>query len=471
MAAGTLFSDLERCISATCMESDIDDVPHYSTTEWQLERLRRCLNELLKTSEGEGEAEPIGGISLTADCLRRLITKVNDMDTEESDADDSKFDVPTSERTSTIHALLYELYARLNTGTTVAGKRYSDFGAAWNVAANSEAPCHIGTHGDYTCSNQLSAINANITLSAPSNEPVSISAASSTPLMNLTNATIVIDKGVTLNATNVGDNYGAGLILNNNCSVTFNGGYLTNAHCNYGGGGIRCQGGASTITINDGGLINCAAGSEGGGVYLANSSTLTMNGGEITNCKANSANGAAVVMKDNSCTFTMSGGTISDCVGQNCGGVFINGGNFTLSGGTISNCVGQNQNHGGAVKVCSGQNFIMTGGLITGCSAPYGGGIYVEVGNATMSGGAVTNCNATTGGGGVYATNNGNSHFTLSGGDISGCTAPNGADIYIQTSANFEWTGGTVEGLAPNGDPSDTANYIYNPSYTGSTLQ
>ena len=67
-----------------------------------------------------------------------------------------------------------------------------------------------------------------------------------------------------------------------------------------------------------------------------------------------------------------------------------------------------------------GGSLTMTGGSIVGCSAQYGGGVYVE-GTFTMSGSStIIGCAAgTDGGGGIF--NSG--EVTMTGGEITNCTA------------------------------------------------
>lgn len=135
-----LYLDLERCIKAATvegLESAQDDVEQaetpagYSTTGWQLERLRAAINSMIRESMKSGEDGAAvddneqfdcGKIELNAECLRALIEAVNSCDDEESGC---TVEVPKSERTSTIHALLYELWKTLSSGALCDGKRYT----------------------------------------------------------------------------------------------------------------------------------------------------------------------------------------------------------------------------------------------------------------------------------------------------------------------------------------------------------
>jgi len=123
----TLYRDLERCIQAATVEgteSAQDDAEPaeeptgYSTTGWQLERLRAAINGMMRISMGsdgeeeDTEEEPFdcGRIELNAECLRALIEAVNQSSEGE---EGGTVEVPKEERTPTIHALLYELWKTL----------------------------------------------------------------------------------------------------------------------------------------------------------------------------------------------------------------------------------------------------------------------------------------------------------------------------------------------------------------------
>jgi TolB-like protein len=104
---------------------------------------------------------------------------------------------------------------------------------------------------------------------------------------------------------------------------------------------------------------------------------------------------------------------------SNGGGVFVYG-TFTQSGGTIS---GNSATWGGGVYVDSSGTFTMSGGEISGNSAPWGGGVYVDSsGTFTMSGGEISGNSASSNGGGVFVSGRGT--FTKqSGGIIYGSDA------------------------------------------------
>ena len=95
-------------------------------------------------------------------------------------------------------------------------------------------------------------------------------------------------------------------------------------------------------------------------------------------------------------------------------------GSKTVSGGVITGGTGYpiqfgsgyTAYYGGAVYIKSGGKLTMEGGNIVGCSAVYGGGVYVE-GEFVMTGGSIIGCAADRGGG-VYMKDN-DAVFNMSG--------------------------------------------------------
>ena len=90
------------------------------------------------------------------------------------------------------------------------------------------------------------------------------------------------------------------------------------------------------------GKITGGGGKAGGGIYVDDNASVTMNGGEISGNKV-AENGGGVYIKDGG-TFTMNGGEITEnSTGHSGGGVFVNNGydgdhaQFNMNGGTISN--------------------------------------------------------------------------------------------------------------------------------------
>ena len=155
--------------------------------------------------------------------------------------------------------------------------------------------------------------------------------------------------------------------------------------------------------------------------------TFNLYGGSITgnNGETMSPHGGGVYVANG--VFNMYGGKISGnrggsyCLGS---GVYAaySSSTFNLYSGEISS----NNGSSGGVEVYG--TFNMTGGIITGNTANYGGGVEVRGGAAfNMSGGSITNntasCNGTSEGGGVFVYDG---TFTVSGAaNITGNTANN----------------------------------------------
>ncbi|MCL1976925.1 MAG: hypothetical protein FWG55_02275, partial [Candidatus Bathyarchaeota archaeon] len=208
--------------------------------------------------------------------------------------------------------------------------------------------------------------------------------------------------------------------------------------------------GESTITINDGGVLELAginvthtSGASGAGVYVFPGGTLTLSEGEITNNIASLSgsvylnNGAGV---RNSGTFTMTGGAIYGNAAYNAGGVW-NLGVFTLTNGAIFNNTASSD--GGGVSNFRGglvNSFTMYGGTISSNKASLGGGVHNSDGEFTMFGGEILNNTATSSGGGVSLSNG---NFILYDGTIFNNTANNGGGVYCYLG-NFNMFGGEI---------------------------
>jgi len=149
--------------------------------------------------------------------------------------------------------------------------------------------------------------------------------------------------------------------------------------------------------------------------------------------------------------------------------ISISGGTLELRNGTIT---GNNGGSGVSVSNNSSSSFIMSGGTISGNTAPKGGGVYLTGGSFTMSGGNISGNTAiddskTGYGGGVYLTGG---SFTMSGGNISGNTCGSvpldtsgsiglGGGVCVYSAGNFTMTGGTIS----NNSASGGQNYSGDP--------
>ena len=253
---------------------------------------------------------------------------------------------------------------------------------------------------------------------------------------------------------------------------TNNGGTLNICDC-CGGGTIThsttSANGTATIYLNAeksklnlyGGTISGNTTARYGTVFLYNGSTFNMMGGSISGNRGIGGYGSGVYVSSG-CTFNLWDGTISnnEPTVSGGGGVYVySNGTFNMMGGSISNNT-LTANQGGGVYLSGGTEtnanpatFHMSGGVISGNSAPYGGGVYVGTDvKFTMTGGTIVNNHATattdsTGGGGIYS----DGQFNMAGGIITGNTsATNGGGV--KSIVAFQMTGGTIGGsaLLPN---------------------
>ena len=148
-----------------------------------------------------------------------------------------------------------------------------------------------------------------------------------------------------------------------------------------------------------------------------------------------------------SASFELAGGTIYACgvrsdaaLAAYGGGIYAEGGSVTMTGGAIRNCVlsANNGAIGGGVYIYSGASFTMEGGVISGCSAKYGGGILTSGCTVQITGGRIENCKASECGGGLSVGGHTNGPVSLLDAVISGCEAKNGGGVELIGFAELE---------------------------------
>ncbi len=263
-------------------------------------------------------------------------------------------------------------------------------------------------------------------------------------------------------------NYGAAIYVNEG-TATMSGGTITGANSaswgpvfvskgtfNMTGGSITQNtaafGGAvglnndSTFNMSGGTIANNTATNQGGAVYLQSTAKFIMtNSASIT--ANNAAYGAAIAGKTGT-TVDLRGGTISrhSSAASQWGAVYISGATLKISGCKIT---GNTGGYGGAIGI-NGGTFTMTSGSIDSNKAlSFGGAVYLQdSANFTMSGGtiggtSVAMTNSAPAGGGVYVSSG--CEFTLSGGTIKNNTSSgNGAGVYVNAS-KFTMTSGIID--------------------------
>lgn len=243
----------------------------------------------------------------------------------------------------------------------------------------------------------------------------------------------IMHGGAIVNNKAITPGNGGGVYVDNGGKFTMSGGMIAENYAQKGSGIFINSGGEALIT---GGTIrnNGTSGGTseyGGGVYIANDGSLTMTSGMISANLA-TVNGGGIYVEGTTGSFIMSGGTISGNWAPYGGGITIAAsvtakGRAVISGGTISG--NRAASHGGGINVNG--TLMMTGGTITGNSVEssldnWGGGVAVRAStdNAVfeMQGGIITKngkASVTRGGGiAIVAETSRSATFTFSGGII-----------------------------------------------------
>ena len=189
--------------------------------------------------------------------------------------------------------------------------------------------------------------------------------------------------------------------------------------------------GSKSVFNMKGGVI------EGGSraVIAQSGATFYMRSGEIKNCKVN---GDGVISVTDNSKFIMEGGIISGCKADTGGGLYADNSAVTINKGTISEC---SASEGGGLYADK-STINISGGTISGCDGRWGGGLYADNSTVTISGGTISRCKVGAGGG-LYATNG--STININSGTISGCEAGVGGGLYVDGSA-VTISGGTISG-------------------------
>ena len=150
--------------------------------------------------------------------------------------------------------------------------------------------------------------------------------------------------------------------------------------------------------------------------------------------------------------YSVSGGIITGGSAEYAGGVMIKpGGKLTLESGNIVGCQasGQTAGAGGGVKVESGGTFTMENdAAIIGCVANSGGGVMTDnaddtiYGEFIMNGGTIANCKTTERWGGGVYASG---PFTMNGGVITNCEAFElGGGVFLGRSTSPHTLNGTI---------------------------
>ena len=191
--------------------------------------------------------------------------------------------------------------------------------------------------------------------------------------------------------------------------------------------------GSKSVFNMKGGVI------EGGSraVIAQSGATFYMRSGEIKNCKVN---GDGVISVTDNSKFIMEGGIISGCKADTGGGLYADNSAVTINKGTISEC---SADKGGGLYAKNSSTVTISGGTISGCTAvDSGGGLYADKSTINISGGTISGCDGRWGGG-LYADN---STVTISGGTISRCKVGAGGGLYATNGSTININSGTISG-------------------------
>ena len=280
-----------------------------------------------------------------------------------------------------------------------------------------------------TNSSTLVSAGTNVTLDLGGN---SIKGIGGTSALTIEDSTLVIKNG-TISGTATD---GGALLLRNNANVTLTDTTLTGSRAARYGGAAYITGGAD-LTMGKGAVITGCEAAWGGAVYV-NDGTFTQNGdAKIESCKT-------FINK----TYNETGRG---------GAIYVEKGTYTLTEqAAVTNCTTQNW---GTVYIANYGEFNMTGGEISGNTADYGAGVYLNRGNMTIADGKIAQNKANHAGGGVSQDGG---IVLMRGGEISGNTADSGAGWRLSSGGSVLMRDGDITG----NNASNAGGGIYQDSGT-----
>jgi len=243
---------------------------------------------------------------------------------------------------------------------------------------------------------------------------------------------------------------GGGVDIDDNGSLTIDGGKISGNTASYGGG---VDVGTGTLTMKGGEISGNVASNSGGGVY--NEGTFTIETGKISG--NSSSYGGGIYLDEG--TITMKNGEISGNTAIDGGGVDAAEGTFTMNGGEISGNTASTSGGGIYTDYVEVEGiFYLKGGKISGNTAVYGGGACV-FGSFSLDAGEISGNTTSVSGGGVYVGNEGT--LAVNDGKISGNTASNyGGGVYVDREGIFAKVGGTITGYTDDNANGNKVNNI-----------
>ena len=280
-----------------------------------------------------------------------------------------------------------------------------------------------------TNSSTLVSAGTNVTLDLGKHN---IKGIGGTSALTIEDSTLVIKNG-TISGTATD---GGALLMRNNANVTLTGTTLTGSRAARYGGAAYITGGAD-LTMGEGAVITGCEAAWGGAVYV-NDGTFTQNSNaKIESCKT-------FINK----TYNETGRG---------GAIYVEKGTYTLAEqAVVTNCTTQNL---GTVYIANYGEFNMTGGEISGNTADYGAGVYLNRGNMTIADGKIAQNKANHAGGGVSQDGG---VVLMRGGEISGNTADSGAGWRLSSGGSVLMRDGDITG----NNASNAGGGIYQDSGT-----
>ena len=210
------------------------------------------------------------------------------------------------------------------------------------------------------------------------------------------------------------------------------------------GGGLSCNQGTTYIQ-GDTAFKGCTATNFGGGIYQQ-SGTLYLWPTTLVTIPSAATLGTTVGIGFGTMPTGVTAPTakkMSGCSAPTGGGIYLDGSSskLYLVSGTIDDC--STTTNGGGIYQNNGTLYLQ-GGTVSACRATgSGGGVYQNSGTLNFSSGSITGCTAKNNGGGVNLVNG---TFDFTGGSISACEATaNGGGIYLG-GGKFKIESGLIDG-------------------------
>ncbi len=168
------------------------------------------------------------------------------------------------------------------------------------------------------------------------------------------------------------------------------------------------------------------------GLYI--NSNVTVEGVRFINCYGSLASAGIRIYNASPVLIDV---TVEDCVSEGAGnfggGIYIEGGNAQITGGYVSACSAFS---GGGISIRGGAGPVITGLMIASCSGGGypGGGVHVQASSPSFVDCLIRNCSIANSGGGVYLQSGSTAAFT--GCEFRDNTASSGGAVYVDDDSS-----------------------------------